>query len=38
MDNQKENKKKTPKFGCAKGQIFLSSDFDEPLNDFIDYM
>ncbi len=31
-------KKKTPKFGCAKGQIYLSPDFDESLDDFKDYM
>ncbi|MEI6142404.1 MAG: DUF2281 domain-containing protein [Mariniphaga sp.] len=26
--------KKSPKFGCAKGQIYISPDFDEPLDDF----
>ncbi len=31
-------KKKTPKFGCAKGQIYLTPDFKEPLDDFKDYM
>lgn len=31
-------KKKSPKFGCAKGQIYTSPDFDEPLEDFKDYM
>lgn len=31
-------RKKQPKYGCAKGQIFVSSDFDEPLTDFKDYM
>ena len=35
---KREIKKKTPKFGCAKGQIYLSPDFDEPLDDFKDYM
>ena len=30
--------KKSPKFGCAKGQIYMSSDFDEPLDDFKEYM
>jgi hypothetical protein len=35
---KKENKKKTPKFGCAKGQTYISPDFDEPLNDFKEYM
>jgi len=33
-----EIKKRTPKFGCAKGQIYLSPDFDAPLDDFKDYM
>ncbi len=27
-----------PVFGCAKGQVFLSDDFDEPLDDFSEYM
>ncbi|MBN1926628.1 MAG: DUF2281 domain-containing protein [Prolixibacteraceae bacterium] len=35
---KKEIKKKKPKFGCAKGQIFISADFDEPLDDFNEYM
>lgn len=34
----REIKKKVPKFGCAKGQIYTSPDFDEPLADFKDYM
>lgn len=34
----KKEKKKTPKYGCAKGQIYLSPDFDEPLDDFKEYM
>jgi len=25
-------------FGCLKGQIKISDDFDEPLEDFKDYM
>ena len=36
--NKKEIKKKKPKFGCAKGQIYISPDFDEPLDDFNEYM
>lgn len=36
--SQKEVKKKIPKFGSAKGQIIISEDFDEPLEDFKDYM
>lgn len=35
---KKEIKKKKPIFGCAKGQLFISPDFDEPLDDFKDYM
>jgi hypothetical protein len=35
---KKERKNKMPKFGCAKGQIYLSPDFDEPLDDFKEYM
>lgn len=30
--------KKKPVFGCAKGQIYISPDFDEPLEDFKEYM
>jgi hypothetical protein len=30
--------KKTPVFGCAKGQFRMSEDFDEPLEDFNEYM
>jgi hypothetical protein len=25
-------------FGCLKGKIWMSADFDEPLEDFKDYM
>ena len=35
---QNEKKSKQPKFGCAKGEIYISSDFDEPLEDFNEYM
>ena len=27
-----------PVFGCLKGQIHMSDDFDEPLEDFKEYM
>ena len=27
-----------PRFGSAKGQVWMSDDFDEPLDDFNDYM
>lgn len=30
--------KPRPKFGSAKGLIKMSNDFDEPLEDFKDYM
>jgi antitoxin (DNA-binding transcriptional repressor) of toxin-antitoxin stability system len=30
--------KPRPKFGSAKGLIEMSDDFDEPLEDFKDYM
>ena len=33
-----KSKKNTPKFGCAKGQFIMSADFDEPLDDFKEYM
>lgn len=33
-----ELREKQPKYGCAKGQIYMSPDFDEPLDDFKDYM
>ena len=38
---EKSAKKKkviVPQFGCAKGKIHLSADFDEPLEDFKEYM
>lgn len=37
----KKPSKKTPrkpKFGCVKGQIIMATDFDEPLDDFKEYM
>ena len=30
--------KRIPVFGCAKGQFRIAEDFDEPLEDFKDYM
>lgn len=35
---KKALKKKSPKFGSAKGQIKISADFDAPLDDFKEYM
>jgi prevent-host-death family protein len=31
-------KKRRPQFGSAKGLVTISDDFDEPLEDFKDYM
>lgn len=33
-----KKKRITPQFGSAKGKINMSPDFDEPLEDFKDYM
>jgi len=33
-----EPEKKMPKPGCMKGKIWMSDDFDAPLDDFKDYM
>ena len=30
--------KAAPKPGCMKGKIWMSEDFDEPLDDFKEYM
>lgn len=39
MKYKNEGKKKpAPKFGSAKGKYVLSADFDEPLEDFNEYM
>jgi hypothetical protein len=38
---EKSSKKKQEivlQFGCAEGKIHLSADFDEPLEDFKEYM
>ncbi len=34
----KENSQKRRQAGSAAGQIFIASDFDEPLEEFKDYM
>ena len=34
----KNETKKERKFGAAKGMFVMSPDFDEPLEDFKDYM
>jgi hypothetical protein len=46
VDKTKKNKKESDPnqklnnrvFGCLKGKIQLSDDFDEPLDEFKDYM
>jgi len=30
--------RKSPKLGCMKGKIWMSDDFNEPLEDFKEYM
>ncbi len=35
---KKKNDNRNPQFGCAKGRFKMSPDFDEPLEDFKDYM
>jgi len=35
--SEKEGKR-VPKFGCAKGMFVMAPDFDEPLDDFKEYM
>ena len=36
--NKQSGSRKTPKFGSAQGMFKLKPDFDEPLDDFKDYM
>ncbi len=38
ISKSKPATKKPAKFGSAKGKIKMSTDFDEPLDDFKDYM
>lgn len=33
-----KNEKRIPVFGSAKGTFKMTADFDEPLDDFKDYM
>lgn len=35
---KKKANKPIPKFGSAKGMFVMHDDFDEPLDDFKDYM
>ena len=36
--HEKIAKEDQPEYGCLKGLIEISDDFDEPLEDFKDYM
>ncbi len=36
--SSEKNEKIVPQFGSAKGKIKMSPDFDEPLDDFKEYM
>jgi DNA-damage-inducible protein J len=36
--NSEPIKKHKPIFGCMKGEIWTSPDFDEPLQEFTEYM
>ena len=37
-DSKGTKKKKHPKAGCMKGTFIMKDDFDEPLEDFKEYM
>ncbi len=38
IKKKSKTKIKERKFGCAKGLFIMHDDFDEPLEDFKDYM
>ncbi len=38
LEKKYETKKVHPKAGCMQGTFVLSKDFDEPLEDFKEYM
>jgi hypothetical protein len=38
LERQLKIQRKKPVFGCAKGEIYVAPDFDEPLADFKEYM
>jgi hypothetical protein len=38
LKTKKKIKVKEREFGCAKGMFTMHSDFDEPLEDFKEYM
>lgn len=37
-ENETETNKAHPQFGNARGQVTMSDDFDQPLEDFAEYM
>jgi len=37
MKSKKSKKKNKREFGCLKGKIKMSQDFDQPLDDFKEY-
>ncbi|WP_435355882.1 type II toxin-antitoxin system VapB family antitoxin [Emticicia sp. SJ17W-69] len=38
IQKKQSDEKKGPVFGYAKGKYVMSADFDEPLDEFKDYM
>jgi hypothetical protein len=38
MKHKKKEKQKKPKFGSGKGMFKMNANFDEPLDDFKDYI
>jgi hypothetical protein len=38
LSPERKGPESTPKFGSLKGKIYISPDFNEPLDDFKDYM
>lgn len=35
---KREIKRRKPKYGCAKGKIYMAPDFDDPIDDFKEYL
>jgi hypothetical protein len=38
LKKEQSGAKRHPKSGCMKGTFTMKKDFDEPLNDFTEYM
>lgn len=38
IESENDAEKARPQFGNARGQVTMSEDFDEPLDDFAEYM